>query len=76
MFITLISDLNDQAKHSVWAKFAEGTKLSGAADAPEGCATIHTDLDRLEKWADGSLMKFNMGKCKALHTGSDNPLCQ
>lgn len=60
LFITLISDLNDQAKHSVWAKFAEGTKLSGAADAAEGCATIHTDPDRLEKWADGSLMKLQL----------------
>jgi len=29
-------------------------------------ATIQRDLDRLEKWADRTLMKFSTGKCKFL----------
>lgn len=58
------------------AKFAEGTTQREAADAAEEFATMQTEPDSLEKWADGNLMKFNKGKCKVLHTGSNNPLCK
>ncbi|KAK4815937.1 hypothetical protein QYF61_010194 [Mycteria americana] len=43
-------------------KFADDTKLGGVADRPEDHAAIQRDLNRLEKWADRNLMKFNKGK--------------
>jgi len=41
-------------------------------DTKESRAAIQRDLDRLEEWADKSLMKFNK-KGKVLHLGQNNP---
>ncbi|KAK4808476.1 hypothetical protein QYF61_005793 [Mycteria americana] len=55
-------------------KFADDTKLGGAADTPECCAAIQRDLNRMEKWANKNLLKFNNGKCKILHMGRNKPM--
>ena len=39
--------------------FADNTKLCGTADMLEGRDAIQKDLDRLERWASMSLMRFN-----------------
>jgi len=46
------------------------------ADTLEGCAAIQCDLDRLESWVQGNLMKFNEGKFRVLHLGRNNPMHQ
>lgn len=39
----------------------------------EGHTTIHRDLNRLEKWADRKLIKFNEETCKVLLLGRNDP---
>lgn len=57
-------------------KFADDTKSRRLADTPDGYATIHRDLDRLEIWAHGNLMKSDKMKCKVLHLKRNNPMHQ
>ena len=55
------------------SKFANDAKLCGAVDLLEGRVTIQRNLDRLERWARPTLMKFNKAKCKVLHKVWGNP---
>ena len=53
--------------------FVGDTKLSGAVDMIEGRDAIQSDLDRLEKWAQVSLVKLSKTTCKVLHMSWGNP---
>ncbi|GAB0175891.1 mitochondrial enolase superfamily member 1 [Grus japonensis] len=75
MFNISINDLDHRAECSI-SKFADDTKLGGAADTPEGHAAIQRNLDRLEKWVKRNLMKFNKEKCRVLYLGRNNPMHQ
>jgi len=54
-------------------KFADNTKLGRVVDGPDGCAAIQKDLDRLEKWANRKLIKFNKGNAKSCSWGGMTP---
>ena len=57
----------------ILSKFADDTKLGGAADMSDGRVTIQRDQDRLDRWAYVNLMKYDKAKCKILHLSQDNP---
>ena len=62
LFNIYINNLDSGIKCPL-SKFADNTKLSGAADTGEGRNAIQRDLDKL-----GSLVRFNKAKYKALAT--------
>ena len=58
------------------SKFADDTKLNGAADLLEGWDTIQRDRDKLEEWACANITRFHKAKYKVLHLGWSNPQYQ
>ncbi|KAK4816474.1 hypothetical protein QYF61_017226 [Mycteria americana] len=74
-FNIFINDLDDGTECTL-SKFADDAKLGEVADMSQGHAAMQRDLDRLEKWTDRKLIKFNKGKCQVLPLGRNDPLWQ
>ncbi|KAJ7396803.1 rna-directed dna polymerase from mobile element jockey-like [Pitangus sulphuratus] len=62
----------DDGAGCAFSKFPDYTKPGGVADMPEGHVAIERNFNRLEKWLDRNLKKFNK-KCKIFNLGENNP---
>jgi len=57
-------------------KFADDTKVFSRANGSEDCASLQKDLDTLVNWSEECeewQMLFNVGQCKVMHFGRNNP---
>lgn len=73
LFYLHISEL-DNKEECTLCKFTDDTKPGGVADTAECYSVVLSNLDKLENWASGNLMKFNQWKCQVLHQEKNNPM--
>lgn len=66
LFNIFINHQSDRIE-CILSRFADGAKERGAANTPDHCIVIQRGLNRLQKWAERILMKFNRKNCKFLH---------
>lgn len=67
-----IKNLGNGAERTL-TSYANLTKLGGVTDRPDTCPTMQRDLDKVEKWIEKNLMKFNKKKCSHAPGGCSTP---
>jgi hypothetical protein len=75
LFLIFINDLEDGTEGlvDIIRKFADDTKLGHKVGTQEARENLQKALDALCAWSDKWGMEFNIGKCKTMHIGHNNP---
>lgn len=68
LFLIYVNDLPDWMETEM-VMFADDTKVWNRISGPRDCVRLQQDLDRLQKWSDKWLLRFNLDKCKVMHMG-------
>ena len=72
LFNLFLNDLEEGLECSL-SKFGDDPKVGGVCDRAEGCGAIQRALDRLESWAERTVLKLKKGKCRVLALGRAKP---
>ena len=71
LFVIYINDLPENVNSSV-KMFADDTKLYRHITTEDDREELQKDLDKLQKWSETWLLRFNASKCKRMHMGHSN----
>jgi len=74
VLFNIVINYTDYGIECILSKFANDSKLSGAAGAAEGRNAIQSDIGKHEKWAHINPVRFNEVKCMVLHLGQNNSI--
>ena len=72
LFLIYVNDLPETVSSHL-KMFAEDTKIYRPIEENIDKEILQNDLDKLMKWSDKWHLPFNIGKCKILHLGTNNP---
>ena len=76
-FIAYINDILLNMTNATGSIFADDTKVYAKVNTIEDARRLQNDLqDGPGEWAAENLMGFNVSKCKVVHYGRNNPMCQ
>ena len=74
LFTVFINDIDEGIVSNI-VKFADDTKIFSCVENPGGVKFLQEDLSTLFQWSVDWQMMFNVDKCKVLHVGRNNSLC-
>ena len=72
LFLIYVNDLPEMARSKL-KLFADDTKLYKSIKDVADKEILQTDLNSLIGWSNKWQLPFNIGKCKLLHLGTENP---
>jgi hypothetical protein len=72
LFLVYVNDIPNHVQCKV-KLFADDTKVWEWIKSLANCARLQSDLDSLAAWSQDWLLRFHVGKCKAMHIGHANP---